>query len=138
MNDLNVKELSHELQDAIAGLKQAEGLDETGVVTRVSDGVVWVYGLRQAGFSDVILVEMEGGAEARAFALNLLRTLSDSGRYAQVATDSREGGHGRPSRSRARESNPRPQRRQATRARAIAPSPALPGSLPACELRPGG
>ncbi len=72
MNDLNVKELSRELQDAIAGLKQTEGLEETGVVTRVSDGVVWVYGLRQAGFSDVILVDTDGDAPARAFALNLL------------------------------------------------------------------
>jgi F-type H+-transporting ATPase subunit alpha len=71
MNDLNVKELSRELEDAITGLKQTEGLAETGVVTRVSDGVVWVYGLRKAGFSEVIEVETDGDTPARAFVLNL-------------------------------------------------------------------
>ena len=71
MSDLNVKGLTAELQEAIAGLKSGEKLTETGVVTRVSDGVVWVYGLRGCGYSEVIEIETEGGAPARAFALNL-------------------------------------------------------------------
>ncbi|HEX3082107.1 MAG TPA: F0F1 ATP synthase subunit alpha [Candidatus Saccharimonadia bacterium] len=71
MSDLNVKELSRELQDAIEGLRSTENLQETGVVTRVGDGVVWIYGLRGAGYSEVLEVETEGGV-ARAFALNLL------------------------------------------------------------------
>jgi F-type H+-transporting ATPase subunit alpha len=70
MAELNVKELSRELQDAIAGMKKTEGLADTGVVTRVGDGIAWVYGLRNAGFSEVLEVESESGT-ARAFVLNL-------------------------------------------------------------------
>jgi F-type H+-transporting ATPase subunit alpha len=72
LNNLNIKELSQELQTAIEGLRSTENLQETGVVTRVGDGVVWIYGLRGAGFSEVLEVETDGGAPARAFALNLL------------------------------------------------------------------
>jgi F-type H+-transporting ATPase subunit alpha len=71
MSELNVKELSRELQDAIAGLKTAGQMEETGLVTRVSDGVVWVYGLRNCGFGEVIEVETTDGKPALAFALNL-------------------------------------------------------------------
>jgi F-type H+/Na+-transporting ATPase subunit alpha len=72
LSELNVKELSQELQAAIEGLRETEDLRETGVVTRVGDGVVWIYGLRGAGYSEVLEVETEGGKVARAFALNLL------------------------------------------------------------------
>ena len=72
MSDLNVKELSRELQATIAGLKQKTGLEQTGVVTRVSDGVAWIYGLTECGFSEVIEIETSGdGAPAKAFVLNL-------------------------------------------------------------------
>lgn len=72
MSDLNVKELSRELEDAISGLKATEGLAQSGVVTRVSDGVAWIYGLRECGFSEVLEIETESDVPARAFALNLL------------------------------------------------------------------
>jgi F-type H+-transporting ATPase subunit alpha len=71
LSELNVKELSRELQEAIEGLRSTEKLQDTGVVTRVGDGVVWIYGLRGAGFSEVLEVETDGGTAARAFALNL-------------------------------------------------------------------
>ena len=71
MSDLNVKELSRELVEAIEGLRASEGLKETGVVTRVSDGVAWIYGLRGCGYNEVLEVETGGRAPARAFALNL-------------------------------------------------------------------
>jgi ABC-type enterochelin transport system substrate-binding protein len=45
MNDLNVKQLSQELQDAIAGMKVGAKLDQSGIVTRVGDGIVSIYGL---------------------------------------------------------------------------------------------
>ena len=70
MSDLNVKELSRELEAAIEGLKSSEDLRESGIVTRVSDGVVWIYGLRGAGYSEVLEIETPKGS-ARAFALNL-------------------------------------------------------------------
>src|SRR5215469_10337482 len=72
MSDLNVKELSRELEDAISGLKESEGLTQSGIVTRVSDGVAWVYGLRACGFSEVLEIETDTDVPARAFALNLL------------------------------------------------------------------
>jgi F-type H+-transporting ATPase subunit alpha len=72
MSELNVKDLSRELEDAINGLKSTEGMAETGVVTRVSDGVAWIYGLRKCGFSEVLEIEAGGEVPARAFALNLL------------------------------------------------------------------
>ena len=68
MSDLNVKELSQELQSAIEGLRETESLKDTGVVTRVGDGVVWIYGLRGAGYSEVLEVETDGGTPARGVA----------------------------------------------------------------------
>ncbi|MEO7617233.1 MAG: F0F1 ATP synthase subunit alpha [Candidatus Saccharibacteria bacterium] len=71
MNDLNVKQLSQELQDAIAGMQVGAKLDQTGIVTRVGDGIVAIYGLAKCGFSEVVEIEIEGGGLARAFVLNL-------------------------------------------------------------------
>ncbi|MDB5181675.1 MAG: synthase subunit alpha [Candidatus Saccharibacteria bacterium] len=69
---LSVHELSKELQEAIAGLRTEQGLEEAGVVTRVGDGVAWVYGLRSAGYNEVIEIEATDGGQITAFALNLL------------------------------------------------------------------
>lgn len=72
MSDLSVHELSKELQDAISKLRTESGLETAGVVTRVGDGVAWVYGLRDCGYNEVIEIEGRGGETIRAFALNLL------------------------------------------------------------------
>ena len=72
MSDLNVKQLSQELEAAIGGIKTGAKLEQSGVVTRVSDGIVWVYGLTDCGYSDVLEIETADGKNARAFALNLL------------------------------------------------------------------
>ena len=72
MSELKVQELSQELVDAIQGLRQTKGLEEAGVVTRVGDGVAWVYGLRSAGYNEVIEIETIGGGKVTAFVLNLL------------------------------------------------------------------
>ena len=71
MSDINVKNLSQELEAAISGLDRKGNFVSSGVVTRVSDGIAWIYGLRECGYSDVIEIEVEGAAPARAFALNL-------------------------------------------------------------------
>lgn len=71
MSNLDVKNISKELEAAIAGMKQSSDLTDSGVVTRVGDGIVWVYGLRGAGFSEVIEIET-ASKKARAFVLNLL------------------------------------------------------------------
>ncbi len=72
MSDLSVHELSRELQEAITGLREESGLEETGVVTRVGDGVAWIYGLRGAGYNEVVEIEAGDGSIVSAFALNLL------------------------------------------------------------------
>lgn len=71
MADIAITELSKELRDAIAGLETSEGLESVGVVTRVGDGVAWVHGLRNAGYSEVLEIETSNGI-VEAFALNLM------------------------------------------------------------------
>jgi F-type H+-transporting ATPase subunit alpha len=67
----DVKDLAQEVQQAIAGLKD-RGEDKTaGIVTRVGDGVAWIYGLRDAGYSEMLEIEGTNG-KITAFALNLL------------------------------------------------------------------
>jgi F-type H+-transporting ATPase subunit alpha len=72
MSELKVQELSAELRDAIQSLRTTKGLEETGIVTRVGDGVAWVYGLRSAGYNEVIEIETRDGGRVTAFVLNLL------------------------------------------------------------------
>ena len=72
MSELAIQELSAELREAIESLRTDGGLEEVGVVTRVGDGVAWVYGLRSAGYNEVIKIETRNGGSVTAFALNLL------------------------------------------------------------------
>lgn len=72
MSDLNIQELSQELRDAIQGLRTTKGLEEAGIVTRVGDGVAWIYGLRSAGSNEVVEIETIDGNSVQAFVLNLL------------------------------------------------------------------
>jgi F-type H+-transporting ATPase subunit alpha len=67
---ISVKELSQELRDAIADLQVNGKLEESGVVTRVGDGVAWIYGLSSAGYSEIIEIET-AGSPVEAFTLNL-------------------------------------------------------------------
>ena len=72
MSELKVQELSAELRDAIQSLRTTKGLEEAGIVTRVGDGVASVYGLRSAGYNEVLQIETRDGGTVTAFALNLL------------------------------------------------------------------
>lgn len=72
MAELNVKELSRELASAIADLRVSEGLQSSGIVTRVGDGVAWIYGLEDCGFNQVVSIEAVNGGTVEAFALNLM------------------------------------------------------------------
>jgi F-type H+/Na+-transporting ATPase subunit alpha len=69
---ISVKELSNELKVAIEQLSAEQGLEDVGVVTRVGDGVAAIYGLRNAGFNEVLEIEGQGGKTVEAFALNLM------------------------------------------------------------------
>ena len=72
MSDLAIQELSNELRDAIQGLRSTKGLEEAGIVTRIGDGVAWIYGLRSAGYNEVVEIETQDGGTVSAFVLNLL------------------------------------------------------------------
>lgn len=71
MSELSITQLSKELRNAIESLETKGDLDEVGVVLRVGDGVAWIHGLRNAGYSEVVQIETEHGV-TEAFALSLL------------------------------------------------------------------
>lgn len=71
MSEINVQELSKSLRDAIAGMESREGLEESGIVTRIGDGVAWVHGLNKAGYNEVLEIQTKAGV-VEAFALNLM------------------------------------------------------------------
>lgn len=70
MAELQIADLSKELRDAISALDVSGDLESVGIVTRVGDGTVWVYGLKNAGYNEVLNIETENGI-VEAFALNL-------------------------------------------------------------------
>ncbi len=72
MAELNVKELSRDLQAAIADLQVDGSLASSGIVTRVGDGVAWIYGLEECGFNQVVTIAANDGTTVDAFALNLM------------------------------------------------------------------
>ncbi len=71
MSTLNLEELTQELREAISELKITPDIEEVGVVTKVNDGIVWVYGLAQCGYNEMIAIESQTGESIYAFALNL-------------------------------------------------------------------
>ena len=71
MAEINVKELSSELKAAIDKLKASPDIENVGIVTRVGDGIAWIYGLSSCGYSEMIEIEGESGT-VPAFALNLM------------------------------------------------------------------
>ncbi len=71
MADLSIKELSDDIRSAIAELKARPEIENVGVVTRVGDGIAWVYGLAGAGFNEMLDIEGTNGESVTAFAFNL-------------------------------------------------------------------
>ena len=71
MADINVKELARDLQRSIENLQVAGELGTSGIVTRVGDGVAWIYGLTDCGLNEIVRIETEDGV-VEAFALNLM------------------------------------------------------------------
>src|SRR5260221_697007 len=69
---IEIKQLSREIQAAIEDLKTEQGLEQVGIVTRVGDGVAWIYGLTKCGFSEIIEIDAADGGVVQAFALNLM------------------------------------------------------------------
>jgi F-type H+-transporting ATPase subunit alpha len=71
MKHIDIHELSQELQAAIADLKTRPDVEQVGVVTKVGDGIIWIYGLHACGASEMIRITGTDGQEVLAFALNL-------------------------------------------------------------------
>jgi F-type H+-transporting ATPase subunit alpha len=69
--ELSIAELSEDIRAAIAELKQRPEIENVGVVTRVGDGVAWIYGLSNAGYFEMLEIEGLHGVMVTAFALNL-------------------------------------------------------------------
>lgn len=71
MKDISIQELAQDIRSAIEELKKRPEIENVGVVTRVGDGVAWIYGLTKAGFSEMIDITAQDGSAITAFAFNL-------------------------------------------------------------------
>lgn len=71
MAELSITELSADIRAAIAELKTRPEIESVGVVTRVGDGIAWIYGLAQAGYNEMLEIDGLDGQKVTAFALNL-------------------------------------------------------------------
>ncbi len=71
MPDLSITELSDDIRAAIAELKQRPDIEDVGVVTRVGDGIAWIYGLSKAGYNEMLEIDGAEGQKVTAFAFNL-------------------------------------------------------------------
>ncbi len=72
MSDVSIKELGADIRAAINDLKRSGDFETVGVVTRVGDGIAWIYGLNTCGFNEMLEIETTGGGAVTAFALNLM------------------------------------------------------------------
>src|SRR5450631_1634713 len=70
-NDLSIKELSSDIRAAIEKLKTRPEIESVGIVTRVGDGIAWIFGLSNCGYNEMIEIETTNGSHITAFALNL-------------------------------------------------------------------
>ena len=69
--DLSITELSSDIKKAINELKSRPEIENVGVVTRVGDGIAWIYGLSSAGYNEMLEIDSIDGDSVTAFALNL-------------------------------------------------------------------
>jgi F-type H+-transporting ATPase subunit alpha len=72
MSDISIKELGADIRAAIEELKRSGDFETVGVVTRIGDGIAWIYGLSKAGFNEMLEIEATDGSKVTAFALNLM------------------------------------------------------------------
>ena len=71
MAELSITELSADIRSAIAELKSRPEIENVGVVTRVGDGIAWIYGLSGAGYNEMLEIDGVDGQKVTAFAFNL-------------------------------------------------------------------
>ena len=71
MAETSIKELSDDIRAAIAQLKSRPEIESVGVVTRVGDGIAWIYGLSNCGLNEMLEIDSVNGSAVTAFAFNL-------------------------------------------------------------------
>lgn len=71
MNELSIKELADDIRVALNELKTRPEIETVGIVTRVGDGVAWIYGLTSCGYNEIINITAQDGSIVPAFAFNL-------------------------------------------------------------------
>lgn len=71
MKKISLEDLSDELQSAISQLEQDSSMEDIGIVTKVGDGVAWVYGLKHCSYNEMLHIRANDGGTVPAFALNL-------------------------------------------------------------------
>lgn len=71
IGDVSIADLSADIREAIAELKKRPEIEDTGIVTRVGDGVIWIYGLTSVGYNEMVELEAIDGSSITAFAFNL-------------------------------------------------------------------
>lgn len=71
MSDLSIASLSEDIRSAIAELRARPEIENVGIVTRVGDGIAWIYGLSKAGFNEMLEIEGINSSTVTAFAFNL-------------------------------------------------------------------
>ena len=71
MAEFTIKELSQDIRAAIEELKKRPEIENVGVVTRVGDGIAWIYGLSNCGYNEMLDIEGVDGKKVTAFAFNL-------------------------------------------------------------------
>ena len=65
MADISIKELSNDIRQAIADLKTSPDIESVGIVTRIGDGIAWIYGLQKCGYNEMLEIETEDGKKRK-------------------------------------------------------------------------
>ncbi len=71
MAEVSIRDLSKDIRKAIDDLKTRPAIEETGIVTRIGDGIAWIYGLSSCGYSEMLEIQSASGQKTTAFAFNL-------------------------------------------------------------------
>lgn len=71
VSDISIKQLSNEIKEAISSLKDRPEIADVGIVTKVGDGIVWIYGLSKCGYNEMVEITATDGSIISAFAFNL-------------------------------------------------------------------
>jgi F-type H+-transporting ATPase subunit alpha len=71
VSELSIAKLSKDIRAAIAEIKELPETENVGVITRVGDGIAWIYGLSAAGYNEMLEIDGTEGEQVTAFSLNL-------------------------------------------------------------------